>query len=117
MNMNKKQIIQIVVIVGAFGLAGFVLYSGLLKDKLSSSSTSNTAIKLPGTNSTSTSSQTVQSSKDILPYGDKLNFSILNDSNGPQFQFDQIAYPKLNSSQEVGINENNLITSSGAISQ
>lgn len=119
MNMQKKQIIQIGIIIVAFGGAGLVLYNGLFKNN---SSGPELTMSLPGIMSTSTpgsgmAGQAVQNGQEILPNGSKLDFSIFSDPNEPKFQFNQIVYPQLNEKQEVGINENNLISSSGPLGQ
>ncbi len=92
--MNKKVIIQIVVIVGAFAAAGLVLYNGLFKD-------SSSSVVAPAS--------VAQDNAKILPYGSTLDF------NSPlykrDFQFNSISYDELNPQQEVGLpNDSELIT-------
>mgnify|MGYP001566103379 FL=1 len=90
--MNKKVIIQIVIIVGAFAAAGFVLYNGLFKSD-------TTAVPSLG----------IISAKDnekILPFGSALDFK--NDLYNRNFQFGYMSYPNVNPS-EIGILETQLI--------
>jgi hypothetical protein len=99
--MNKKTIIQLVVIVAAFGACGLVLYNGLFKGQSSPSAANmSTPIGFPGV--------TADINQDILPYGDNLDFSKALDSK--RFQYNQIEYQKLNPQNEVGISPDSLIT-------
>ncbi len=94
--MNKKTIIQIVIIIGAFVASGMVLYNGLFKNG-------------PSDISLSLSDQSIaeSNSEKILPFGDKLDFkNVLEKQN---LQFDIVDYPKLDSQTEVGVDLNNLI--------
>ncbi len=93
--MPKKQIIQVSIIVIAFGAAAVVLYNGFFKN-------SNNAVLqqvIPGAEA--------QGKQGVLPYGNTLDFSILKKQN---FQFNQVNYPMLDSGSEVGIPEESLIT-------
>jgi hypothetical protein len=93
--MNKKQIIQIVIIIGAFSAAGFVLYNGLFK------SSGNAAVfQSPGLAGGQSEPE------DLLPNGDSLNFDILKQQN---LIYNQVAYPKLDPQNDYGIPEGNLI--------
>ncbi|HYV34007.1 MAG TPA: hypothetical protein VE973_04130 [Candidatus Limnocylindria bacterium] len=98
---NKKLIIQVVIIVAAFSAAGLILYNGLFKDS------SNQTSANPGM--VSTQGLTKQA---ILPYGNSLDFSKLS-----RFQFDQIEYPVLDVGNEVGVPEENLISSDIAVTE
>lgn len=94
--VNKKTIIQLVVIVAAFAAAGLVLYNGLFKGN------GNTA---PGFVDTSTNA-----GQEILPYGDtplEIQFKALDPK---RFQYNQIEYQKLNPQNDVGIPPDSLIT-------
>lgn len=92
--MNKKTIIQLVIIVVAFGAAGVVLYNGFF-------SGGSPAVNQTG----ATASTTTQ---DILPYGENLDFS--QALNPKRFQYNQLVYPVLDPKNDVGISEQNLIT-------
>ena len=94
--MNKKLIIQIIIIVAAFGAAGYVLYTGFFGGGGSPDSGSAglvSAAKTP---------------KDILPYGSTLDFGVLKSG---RFVFGQLQYPKLDVGTEIGISKENLISS------
>ena len=97
--MNKKVIIQIVVIASAFIGAGIVLYNGFFN------SSNHAAL-----NQIMVANQGApQSQEEILPYGKKLDFSVLTDKKRT-FYYQQVTYPKLESTSDVGIDEHNLIT-------
>jgi hypothetical protein len=93
--MNKKQIIQIVVIIIAFGLAGFVLYNGFFKGNgggpLLLDSPAISAQAQP---------------EDLLPEGTTLNFDLLKQQN---LFYNQVPYPKLNPVSDFGIPVSSLI--------
>lgn len=92
--MNKKFIIQIIVIVAAFGGAGFVLYNGLFKQD------SSTAVPVAATSATNQQS--------ILPYGNAMDLDgVLYQKN---LQYNLVAFPVLDPNGEVGLPENKLIT-------
>jgi len=92
--MNKKQNIQIAVIVLFFAAAIFVLYKGGLFGGGSSAA-------LPATQKAAVSSE------DILPNGDSLDFkSVINSS---RFQYNILQYPQLSPQSDVGVPENILI--------
>jgi len=96
--MNKKTIIQLVIIVVAFGAAGLVLYNGFFGNN-------NVAVQpVGGGSSLSTTTP------DILPYGSALDFSKVLDPN--RFQYNQISYPQLDPQNEVGISPDSLIVPS-----
>lgn len=92
--MNKKVIIQIVIIVGAFGAAGFVLYNGLFK--------SDSTVPAMGIIS-------VKDNEKILPYGSSLDFK--NNLFKRDFQFGSMSYPKVDPN-EVGVPDSSLISPS-----
>lgn len=93
--MNKKLVIQLIVISGAFIGAGVILYNGFFKNDqrsaLVQSLTSLGGGQAPGA---------------ILPYGNNLDFSILNSR---VLYYNQVTYPKLESKDEYGISEEDLI--------
>lgn len=101
--MNKKLIIQVAVILLGFAGSGYVLYSGLSHN----SSPANSVVDpLLGGIASQTTQAGGQSVEKVLPYGDKLDFSILDRQN---LQYGVISYPKVDTSTEVGILDANLI--------
>jgi len=91
--MNKKTIIEIVVVVGAFIASGIVLYNGFF-----SGSSAPPAV-VPGLVDTTGTA----ASQNILPYGatfdlDKFD-SLVKARN---FKFGNVSYPILSTSTEVG---------------
>jgi hypothetical protein len=108
--LNKKTIIQLVVIVVAFGAAGLVLYNGFFSNNNASSSAVVSDVPFQSmSTSTSTSAQS------ILPYGDTLDFSKVLDST--RFQYNQIDYPQIDPQNDVGISQDSLITPAPATQQ
>lgn len=91
--MNKKVVIQIIIIVGAFVAAGLVLYNGLFKIN---------SIPAPTVDNLSGGK-----SEKILPNGSNLDFK--TDLYKRNFQFNAISYPKVDPQNEVGIPEESLI--------
>ena len=91
--MNKKTIIQMVIIIVAFGAAGLVLYNGFFNQN-------------NGTGSSAVPAQSV-TTQNIFPYGETLDFSKALDLN--RFQYNQIAYPQLDPQKDVGISQDSLI--------
>jgi hypothetical protein len=96
--MNKKTIIQLVIIVVAFGAAGLVLYNGLFK---SGGGTISPLAEVENSSASSTSQA-------ILPYGGTLDFSKVLDPN--RFQYNEIDYQQLDPQSDVGVPVDNLIT-------
>ena len=95
--MNKKLIIQIVIVVVAFGASGLVLYNAFFKGP------EGVPITM-----TTTGTQTV-TPDNLLPYGSNpLDFSILHSR---PFQYNQITFPTLNPQTEVGVAPDVLIES------
>jgi hypothetical protein len=94
--MNKKQIIQLVVILLAFGGAGFVLYRGGIFGTSSA-----------GIGSTQTLVESGIVSQPLLPYGETLDFKQALDAD--RFNYNQFEFGKLDPKTEVGIDENLLI--------
>ena len=92
--MSKKVILQLVVIIAAFGAAAYVLYNGFNKTSV--------LVTVPVN-----SEAAVQTPQAILPYGgEPFNFNFLNSR---PFVYDQIQYQNLDPSGEVGIPVSNLI--------
>lgn len=91
--MNKKTIIEIVIIVGAFVGAGVVLYNGLFKGNSQSEGTLN---------------QTIVTEK-ILPYGDTFDYSKIVEIRKKKFQFGAVQYPQVDPKLEVGKDPSTLI--------
>ncbi len=93
--MNKKTIIQVIVIIVAFSTAGIVLYNGLFK----------------GGEQTIYENIAVTEQKDqgtLLPYGNTLDFTVLKKQD---LFYNQVSYPKLDPNSEIGIPLENLIIS------
>ncbi len=100
--MNKKTIIQLVVILAGFIGSAFVLYNGLFKNR--SEPPSQPAII---SNLSEGEFQTGEIATDkILPYGNELDFLILQKNRQ---EYGIIKYPKLDPEWEVGISENQLV--------
>ncbi|MBI5530617.1 MAG: hypothetical protein HY918_03910 [Candidatus Doudnabacteria bacterium] len=92
--MNKKTLIQVIVIVVAFGAAGIVLYNGFFSNS-------------GGTTAETETVQPIDESA-LLPYGDTLNFKGILYKR--PFQYGAVDYPKLNPNSEVGVPVSSLIT-------
>jgi hypothetical protein len=91
--MNNKFIIQIIIIVGAFVGAGFVLYNGLFKQNGQPAAPISAA---------------AASQQNILPYGSTMDLDgVLYQRN---LQYNLVAFPVLDPNAEVGVPENKLIT-------
>jgi len=105
--MNKKTIIQIVLIVAGFAGSGVVLYNGFMGN--STSGTSLAGIRDPFLIGSSTSSSlSGQPADKVLPYGESLNFTqTLNQQN---LQYNVLAYPVLATSTQVGLIENAMLS-------
>jgi hypothetical protein len=93
--MNKKTIIELVIIAAAFFAAGLVLYNGFFNGNNNASLLAETAGNSPA------------AQQDILPYGNTLNYD--STINPKRFQYSQIEYPQVDSRTEIGIFEANLI--------
>jgi len=101
--MNKKTIIQLVIIVVAFGAAGVVLYNGFFQGD------ANNSLQNQGVGSASSTSQ------EILPYGNNLDFSQALNSN--RFQYNQTTFPQVDPKKDVGIPVSGLIPPPPAVPQ
>lgn len=95
--MNKKVIIQIVIIVGAFFAAGFVLYNGLYNNDSVATAPIGAA--------------TAKNNEKILPHGNTLNFK--SDLFTRDFQFGAMSYSQVDPS-EVGVVDSSLVISQTA---
>ena len=96
--MNKKLIIQLTIIVVAFGAAGLILYNGFFNQ--GSAPTLGTLVVAGGASGPVTPQQ-------ILPYGSNaFDFGPLTSR---PFIFNQIQYPSINPATDVGIPPSSLI--------
>ena len=95
--MNKKSIIQAVVIVACFGGAGMVLYNGFFKNSSSDLATGVAPVA------------NIANKEPILPFGALSENSLLSAFKKPKFLFGQQDYPKLDPGSDLGINEEELI--------
>lgn len=91
---DKKKIIEIIVIVGAFLAAGVILYNGLFK----------------GASTTDSQIHESKPLEKILPYGDTFKYQQIEEMRKKRFQFGVVSYPKL-SPGEVGKNPDELVQS------
>jgi len=89
--MNKKTIIQIVVIAGAFLASGIVLYSGF---------SGNNPPPLGGP----AAGVAVPTAESLMPYGATFDYQKLDDLRSKNFQYGVVRYPKVDVSQDVGLN-------------
>lgn len=91
--MNKKTIIQLAIVVVAFGASGLVLYYGYFGGSAPS------AIS-PGPESATSQTQSAA----ILPFGDKpLNFEVLHKRQDRAIDPSNFDYPKLDPQTQVGV--------------
>jgi hypothetical protein len=94
-NLNRKTIIQIVVIIVAFGGSGFVLYNGIFKKS------PQVPITLSLNGVPAASSMSGMANEKILPYGQSLDISgVLQKQN---LSFGAVTYPKLDPNQKIGV--------------
>lgn len=102
--MPTKKIIQVVVILVAFGGSGFVLYNGLFRKSTPASLvTSGLLAPAPAPVSGIASGGT----NPLLPYGKTFDLSGVLEKQ--RLQFGIISYPVLNTSTDVGVPTENLI--------
>jgi hypothetical protein len=96
--MDRKKIIQVVVIIIAFGGSGFVLYNGLYRPKAAPD-----AVNLLSPAAMVAPSPVAQGTgNDLLPYGKgKVSSAFSSDMDGHNFQFDAVFFPTLNTTTEV----------------
>jgi Flp pilus assembly protein CpaB len=94
--MNKKTIIQIIVIIAAFGGAGIVLYNGFAKNPNSGQSEESSYLEAS------------KSQEKVLPYGETLNLKAVLNQRPLQFSGD--VGEKINPASDVGSPENAIIT-------
>ena len=93
--MKTKTIIQAIIIISCFGAAGLVLFNGFKK------SSPSTPVQL------GEGLGTAEVQKSLLPYGKELDFDGVFKKY--KFIYGRQDYPKLNYSQDVGIDEQELI--------
>jgi len=91
---NKKKIIEVIVILGAFVAAGFILYGGLFKG----STTTNPLMESP------------KALEKILPFGDSFKYEQIVDMRKKRFQFGVVSYPQLDP-KNVGKDPSQLVQS------
>jgi hypothetical protein len=96
--MNKKQIIQLVIIVTAFFAAGLILYNGFFKNPNNAALTEAAGV-----------GNLEQGPQAVLPNGDKLDFNVLKKQN---LLYNQASYPKLDPNSDYGIPLESLFSSS-----
>jgi hypothetical protein len=125
--MNRKKIIQFVIIIIAFGGSGFVLYNGFFKNTNNEAlkslpggpipavpgsaagalvSSTSPAPSAPGTPRITPVVSSVVDIQNLLPYGDKLDYSVLDKNS---LQPTGLVKLKLDYNRDVGIPEQNLI--------
>jgi hypothetical protein len=119
--MNRKTIIQIVVIVFAFGGSGFVLYNGLFKKNAPPEAPPLPAIANIPNNPNAPASQTPSPIPGQSAAGSKAPVTTLSgdlstnlkilDKNGLQYGF---KYPVLDPNTEIGVELPNLIIPASA---
>lgn len=100
--MNKKTIIQIIVISICFGGSALVLYNGLFKSKSAPPVASSV---LQGTQATTGA---YGSEANPLPFGDNLSGELKKVLSRNNLQFGGFAYPQLQET-EVGISTSDLV--------
>lgn len=103
--MNRKKIIQIIIVAVAFGGTGFVLYNGFHRSATPNPLTTNPLIGAMGSLSAAPGKKVDNSP--LLPYGASLNFSKVLDSR--PFLFDAVQFQALNATSEVGVPTQDLI--------
>lgn len=109
--MNKKQIIQTLIVVGAFGAAGFVLFEGGVFNSTPTPILQSAPPILPSAAGgvgakAGSGSGPVSTGNAILPYGDKLDFSVIDPS---RFDYNQFEFGKVDPKKDIGIDPKDLI--------
>ena len=100
--MDKKKIIQLVVIIIAFGGSGVVLYNGLYRPKPQAPlNLQNLSNPLGVIAPPSVSPLASGASNQLLPFGSKLDFDGVLNKHG--LQYDAVSFPAVNTSTDVGI--------------
>jgi hypothetical protein len=95
--MNKKSVIQIVVISIAFIASGVVLYKGFF------SGSGNAGAPIVPLGIIAGSGTSTVSSENVLPYGPTFDYAKIDDlEKKMHFKFGVISYPVLSTSTEVG---------------
>jgi hypothetical protein len=93
--MNKKNLVQIVIIFACFSASGVVIYNNFLKKADLPSELTGQVIK-PG----------VQPDAPILPGGASFDLDVISKA---KFRFNLLDYPKLKPESEVGVEEQNVL--------
>ena len=93
--MNKKNITLAIVVVVLFGASGWVIYTGIFKD---------TSSVITGDTPNFESNQ--KNIVKLLPYGDRLDFSVITDRSDSEAPYE---YKKIDPSLDVGVDTKNLI--------
>jgi hypothetical protein len=88
--MEKKKIIQYILIIGGFLGAGIILYNGFF-----SGQTSSPVVSMVGGATSTTSAG-------ILPYGPTFDYQKIDDLGKQGFVYGQVQYPTVSTSTEVG---------------
>lgn len=108
--MNKKLLVQLIIIIVAFTGSGLVLYNGFFKNnnKPALGQSYNGPLKnnIAALGQSAAPAGGSQAPEGILPYGNNLDFSILKQQT---FYYNQVQYPTLGQSNSIGIPEENLI--------
>lgn len=102
--MNRKTIIQVVVIVAAFAISGIVIYNGFF----SGPSLPPVPVEMLGGTGASSTAGSVADSQNLLPYGSSFDYQKIDDLKKRNFQFGIVQYPVLDPA-EVGKDVNTLI--------
>lgn len=101
--MNRKSIIQIVVVVICFGASAMVLYKGFFKEEAVTA-----PFSMGGALGTQPGATAAAEASNPLPYGDDLSGELKKALNRNGLRYDYYSYPKLNPS-EVGIPVTDLV--------
>lgn len=94
--MNKKNIIQIIIIFACFAASGIVIYNNFIKKP-------SLPLEL---SQGSNAPQAAQVEAPILPNGEVFDLAEIRNS---KFRFNLLDYPKLNYASEVGTNEQDFL--------
>lgn len=103
--MNKKTIIQVIIIILCFGGAGFVLYNGMFKKN------GSTAEVLPATvmNGNNSKEASNLNDREVLPYGPLNDDAFDKVLKKQKFNFGGQNYPKLDPGSDLGVWEDRLV--------
>jgi hypothetical protein len=107
--MNRKKLIQIIVIVGGFAASGAIIYNGFFKSSGSTPVLVNQ--NLPQNQTSAAQAGGVAAGPgnagELLPPGASLDFSKVLDKHG--LRFGVVNYPQLDPDSEVGVPVDQLI--------